>query len=247
MRLVFVSDTHNQPMKYPIPDGDVLIHSGDATSRGRHEEIRLFAKWLDSLPHTHKIFVPGNHDLSFEEKIYDFTDPSNDRGLVQRVNEHTKTLLPNIHTLCENSLDIDGVKFYGCSWQPEFCDWGFNLPRRGTKLKEAWSKIPNDTNILITHSPPMGILDKTLYSREHVGCADLAERLKELNVLIHAFGHIHEAYGVLELNGTTYINASTCNLRYEAVNAPVVVDIQRTEKGLEIVNISRPGVELISD
>lgn len=247
MRLVFISDTHNRPLKHPIPDGDVLIHCGDATGRGTVEEIETFAEWLNSHPHPHKLFVPGNHDLGFEEKLYDFTDPSNVNGLVQRVNEQAKQLLPNIHVLCENAIEIEGVKFYGCSWQPEFCDWGFNLPRRSAKLKAAWASIPTDTQILITHSPPMGILDKTLYSSENVGCAALSERLKELNVLIHSFGHIHEAYGLKTVGGTTYINASTCNLRYEAVNPPVVVDIAYTEKGLEIIDISRPSLDVQSN
>lgn len=238
MRLVFISDTHNQPLQHPIPNGDVLIHSGDATSRGTVKEIGIFAEWLNSQPHKHKIFVPGNHDLGFEERLYDFTDPSNVNGLVQRVNQQAKLLLPNVHVLCEDSLEIEGVKFYGCSWQPEFCDWGFNLPRRGAKLRAAWASIPQDTHVLITHSPPMGILDKTFYSRDHAGCADLYERLQELNVKIHAFGHIHEAYGVAEIGETLFINASTCNLRYEGVNAPIVVDLIQTEKGLEI---SRPS------
>jgi Icc-related predicted phosphoesterase len=237
MRLIFISDTHNVPLQHPIPDGDILIHSGDATSRGSSKEIKIFAEWLNTLPHKHKIFVPGNHDLEFEERLYDFTDPLNVNGLVQRVNQQTKLLLSNVHVLCEDALEIDGIKFYGCSWQPEFCDWGFNLPRRSAKLKAAWAKIPQDTHVLITHTPPMGILDRTLYSREHVGCVDLASRLEELNVLIHAFGHIHESYGTLLSNNTVHINASTCNVRYEAVNKPVIVDVDQTDEGPKITYV----------
>jgi 3',5'-cyclic AMP phosphodiesterase CpdA len=65
-RIVCISDTHNFHEQIRIPDGDILIHAGDATNRGTVEEIVFFNQWFCRLPHRHKIFVAGNHDWLFE-------------------------------------------------------------------------------------------------------------------------------------------------------------------------------------
>ena len=66
-RIVTISDTHSRHSKIsPMPEGDILIHSGDATERGGIDEIAAFNEWLGALPYKHKIFVAGNHDWLFE-------------------------------------------------------------------------------------------------------------------------------------------------------------------------------------
>src|SRR5271157_2083754 len=69
MRIVFISDTHDlhERMLTPVPDGDILIHAGDATGMGRMHEIAAFGAWFRHLPHKHKVFVAGNHDWLFEK------------------------------------------------------------------------------------------------------------------------------------------------------------------------------------
>jgi Icc-related predicted phosphoesterase len=101
-------------------------------------------------------------------------------------------------------------------------DWAFNLPR-GPRLAAEWAKIPDTTDVLITHGPPMGILDHVW--GEHVGCADLLARIAAVKPKVHAFGHIHEGSGVLVQDGTTYVNASICDGEYRPVNPIRVVDL----------------------
>lgn len=209
MRIVCISDTHLMHTKYrfDVPDGDVLIHAGDATFQGRSEEIRAFSTWFGRLPHKRKIFVAGNHDLGF-----------------QFAREEAISLLPKkCHYLEDSGVEIDGVKFWGSPWQPEFFNWAFNLPR-GQELKKHWDLIPADTNVLITHSPPFGIGD-WVERGEHVGCMDMLDAIRRVQPAVHVCGHIHGGYGRHRIQNMEFINASICNEAYQPVNAPFVVDL----------------------
>ena len=109
-------------------------------------------------------------------------------------------------------------------YQPEFCDWAFNLPANSPQIKQVWSKIPDDVDVLITHGPPAGILDKT-FDGIRVGCPQLLQRIKQVKRRLHVFGHIHEGYGREEHDSTIFVNASTCTLSYKPTQPPIVVDI----------------------
>ncbi len=86
-------------------------------------------------------------------------------------------------------------------------------------------RIPDDIDVLITHGPPYRILDKVI-SGERVGCVDLKQAVERIKPKLHIFGHIHESYGILEKEGTTYVNASLCNFNYRPINPPIVVDLK---------------------
>jgi Icc-related predicted phosphoesterase len=214
-KIVFISDTHNHHSKITLPEGDILIHAGDFSGRGLPEEVGPFFDWIEEQAQIfkHVIFIAGNHDMSFERKSH-------------WVVRWLKILPTNIHYLEDSEVIIDGVKFYGSPWQPEFHNWGFNLPR-GKELAEKWEMIPVDTDILITHTPPQNILDYTVMDMINVGCADLYLKVNQIKPKIHVFGHIHEGYGYKDINDTLYLNASTCNLRYQPVNSPIVVDFSK--------------------
>lgn len=90
-------------------------------------------------------------------------------------------------------------------------------------LASVWSRIPDDTDVLITHTPPAGILDGV--EADKVGCRDLADRIEQLNLKLHIFGHVHVGHGVERRGETTFVNASVCNQDYEPVQPPIVVDL----------------------
>lgn len=213
MRIINISDTHNRHQYIPqLPDADVLIHAGDATGMGTTAEIEQFANWLNALPIKHKIYVPGNHDWGFQ------------RDFVKH-----EALFVGVQVLHERSIEIDGVKFYGAAWQPEFCNWAFNVPR-GPESAANWARIPDDVNVLITHGPPFGTLDLIHIGGtmriENVGCEELAKRITDLKDLkLHVFGHIHDSHGHITKDGVTYINASFLNDSYVPAYGPIVVDI----------------------
>jgi predicted phosphohydrolase len=207
LRLVCMSDTHFPPHSIQVPEGDVLIVAGDVCLRGHDYELQLFDRFLGRLPHRHKLLVAGNHDWV----------------LADAGREAAQSLVKNAIYLQDSGVDIGGVEFWGSPWQPEFYDWAFNLPR-GQALAEVWAQVPEDTDVLITHSPPFGILDQ-VPSGEHVGCEELLKALQRIRPRAHIFGHIHEGYGVLQQNGTTFINASICDERYRPINEPIVIDL----------------------
>lgn len=210
IRIICLSDTHNRHEQINVPDGDILIHAGDATNRGTIDEIVLFDEWFSNLPHPHKIFVAGNHDWLFET--------NNIRA--------RKLLDSSIYYLQDSTVEIENLKIYGSPWQPRFYDWAFNL-NRGAELAEKWKLIPDETDVLITHGPPNGILDEVQrrYFVENTGCEELRKRVETIRPRLHVFGHIHCGYGTMETFGTKFVNAANCDEFYQPTNAPVIVDL----------------------
>jgi len=197
-----------------IPDGDILIHAGDISASGGAEQIRKQIDWLASLPHKHKILVPGNHDWWFQDG-----KSANEKALFYCATK-------GVHCLVDRGVEIEGLKIWGAPWQPEFYNWAFNLPR-GRALAERWALIPQDTQILVTHGPPYGILDEVPRG-EKVGCQDLLDKVVELGqkqLKLHVFGHIHYSYGSYHMGAVQYVNAAVCNESYRPVNPPIVVEI----------------------
>lgn len=206
-RIVLLSDTHNCNEQISVPDGDILIHAGDATNRGQVDEIVAFNEWFSGFPHKHKIFVAGNHDWLFE------TRPKYARSLLAK----------NVVYLQDSAVEILDLKIYGSPWQPRFFDWAFNL-NRGGEMAEKWKLIPNEVDILITHGPPFGILDETPRG-DFAGCEELRKRVEEIRPQLHVFGHIHFGYGTEEKFGVRFVNASNCDEDYLPTNLPIVVDL----------------------
>ena len=222
MRIVFISDTHglHDLMLHPIPEGDVLIHAGDCTNVGTQRNLQDFLWWFQNIKEFDtKIFIAGNHDWCFERKPAWLSHFINDENLSQS----------DCVYLEDESFEIEDpefsrpIKFYGTPWQPEFCNWAFNVPR--DKLHLHWEKIPEDTDILISHGPPQEILDLNM-SGEPCGCASLRYHVENrIKPIINVFGHIHEQPGVVEKDEVTYVNATTCTLRYVPSNKPIVIDL----------------------
>ena len=206
MRLVLISDTHGRHDQIAIPDGDVLLHAGDVTHFGRLADLEKVNAWFEQLPHQHKLLVPGNHDFYFENQ-----------------QSQARAVMSAVDVLIDQAVEIDGVHFYGSPYQPVFHNMAFNIPR-GTPLAEKWALIPPETDVLITHSPPYGILDQTVM-RWQVGCKELRKAVDQLRPKLHLFGHIHEAYGQVTQNGTHFVNGSSVTFRLKPINPPIIFDI----------------------
>ena len=209
MRLICISDTHGQHHELKdLPRGKGLIHAGDMSSNGSRESVIDFLKWFASLDYQYKIFIAGNHDWFFEK---------NDRKEIDKI------IPPNVIYLENEGIEIEGIKIWGSPISPEFNNWAFNR-RRGEEINKVWNLIPSDTDILITHGPPQGILDRT-NNWENVGCLDLLTKIMEIQPKFHIFGHIHEDYGKKKMGETTHINASILSTMYTVRNKPIIVYI----------------------
>lgn len=220
MRFVAVSDTHNRNERIAVPDGDVLVHAGDLTMRGTAPELDAAARWLGALRPRYRavVAIAGNHDFGAE------SDPAATRALFE---SH------GITWLADSATVIDGVRIYGSPWQPWFLDWAFNFPQHdgGAMAQTTWAKIPDDTDLLLTHGPPFGILDATFPGDERAGCPHLLAAIRQRRIRAHVFGHIHEGYGTELHRGddgaeTRYVNAATCDrARYAPVQPPITFEL----------------------
>lgn len=218
MRVVCVSDTHGRHAAIEVPEGDLLVHAGDATMSGQPDEIDRFNEWLGTLPHRHKLVIAGNHDWLFE-----------------RQPEDARRRITNAVYLEDAEAVVEGVRVWGSPWQPWFLSWAFNL-RRGTPLRAKWDLIPPGIDVLVTHGPPHGVRDRVrglvargltlaMGHRPGVGCEELRRAVERVRPRLHVFGHIHEGYGREERGGTVFVNASACDESYRPVNPPIVVDV----------------------
>jgi Icc-related predicted phosphoesterase len=202
LKCVTIADTHGMYRDIKIPDGDVLIHAGDITMRGKLSELNDFNDWLGEQPHKHKIIIAGNHDWCFE-----------------RQKEASIKIITNAVYLEDQSIEIEGHLFYGSPWQPWFLNWAFNL-QRGKEIQEKWDLISNDVDVLITHGPAFGILDRNI-NGENAGCENLLSKIEEIGPKVHVCGHIHEGYGQIVRHSIKFINASVNNERYMPTNNPI--------------------------
>ena len=242
LRITHISDTHNKhkQLNDKLPGGDILIHSGDISSLGRQREVEGFVKWFNGVDgYTYKIFVAGNHDMSFDsEKLMqdkiNYFDPSKTvwesegienepaEGKPEWLNDLLATgLNPNVFYLENSYVELDQIKIWGSPYSAKFgYGWGFNV-NRGYDSAQLWNQIPDDTDIVITHGPIYGYGDMTSNTYQNVGCEDLYRRLKQLGTPLHFAGHIHESYGIMDSPDTMFANASILNERYELVNKPL--------------------------
>lgn len=217
MKIVCISDTHNQHsfinndiLKNEDGAIDTIIHAGDISLRGTRNEISPFLNWYNKLPFKNKILIAGNHDFFFE---------TGDKDVLKQMLSYHK----GITYLNDSGVEIDGIKFWGSPVQPWFYNWAFN--RVEEAIKPHWDMIPSDTNVLITHGPIKGYLDRTIRG-DSTGCPHLRDRILDLtNLKLHVCGHIHEGYGKYDAFGCQLVNASVLDHNYKMSNAPILVEI----------------------
>lgn len=213
-----ISDLHGQLPQ--VPPADLLLIGGDILPHGsllfQAEWLcTTFSIWLSSLPCGEVVAVAGNHDWLFERRPH----------LVPRV-------LP-WHYLQDSEVTVCGLRIYGSPWQPRFLDWAFNLDE--PELARKWARIPEGIDILLLHGPPHGYGDLApplitdvndpRVNPEHVGSPSLRDRILEVRPKLTVFGHIHEGYGVYEVDGLKLVNASLMDGKYNMVNKPVQVEL----------------------
>lgn len=196
MKILHISDTHGCHRRlHDLPQADIVVHSGDFTMNGSEQEALDFMNWFCNLLYPQKIFICGNHDACLYGATIDGLDD-------------------NVHYLCNSGVEIDGVKFYGV---PMFM--GDCITDRQTK---HYANILDDTDILITHTPPFGILD--FDDNINYGSEELLGRISVVRPRLHLFGHIHSQHGITVLDGTIFSNGAIMNADYSDLRMPNLID-----------------------
>ena len=209
MRIACVADLHEHLVG--VPECDLLLVAGDLTfGFGGSPDKRgwlagPFSEWVDAVPAREIVVVAGNHDREIEA-----------RGLPSGL---------RCHYLQDESIELLGVRVWGTPWQPWFHDWAFNAPRVGgeTFLAERFAAIPQETDVIVCHGPPLGYGD--LAAVGHVGSCALTETIDRVAPSLLVCGHIHAGAGRFLRGSTEIVNASIVDEAYEPANAPVLLDL----------------------
>jgi len=223
MLITAISDTHGHHRYLTdildSDDSDVIIHAGDASNQKdpalNSSEMIDFLEWYNGLDYSYHIYIPGNHDTALHA------------GLINRRD------YPNVIFLENDSCEIDCVNIYGSPHTPSFgTGWAWNMKR--TRIQTVWDNIPNNTDVLVTHGPPKGIMDLTWNKKhelEQGGCKCLLNTVKKVEPRFHIFGHFHDEpkiknFGIRHFGtDTTFLNASIVDLKHNVVNFPLQFEI----------------------
>ena len=215
LQIVALSDSHNATKRVEIPDGDILIHAGDFSFQGKSLEIQDFIEWLKDQPHKHKLWIAGNHEWGIEDY------PSNANVIDNE---------PNSTYIHDKVIEIEGLKFLGCNFTPEFNNWAFNLTERQSKI--YWENAP-EADVVVCHGPPYGILDSVTPEYKHhrpLGCIHFKNYLERVKPKVAIFGHIHGGFGheTIKWNDdseTECFNVSVMNEQYQLTNPVTIIEI----------------------
>ena len=207
IRLVLISDTHELHRELDVPDGDILIHCGDLSMMSRSlAAIEDFDEWLGELPHRVKLVVPGNHEFVLED--------SGRRGLIT-----------NATMLINESVMVMGLRIWGSPVTPLYgAAFGLISDRDRTRL---YAQIPGDTDIVITHGPPYGVLDQAPGSEYHAGCRQLLAAIERVKPRLHVFGHAHGCFGMMDTPETLFANVALLGSDGSLSSPPVVLQMSR--------------------
>ena len=201
LRILHMSDTHGVHRRLrDLPEADILVHSGDFTMSGSEAETLDFLECLCDLPYRHKVLVAGNHDACLYGATLDGLDD-------------------NVHYLCGSGVEIEGLKFWGVPMFMEDCVSGHQ--------EQLYAAIPDGTDVLVTHTPPYGILDRD--GRILYGSRELLEKVHTIRPRLHLFGHIHKAHGTTIDGMTVFSNAAIMDKGYDSLNGPNVLPISVPE------------------
>ena len=224
--IVHISDTHS--LYYDtLPDGDILVHTGDFSIGGHFSEYEIFNEWLDKFDHKIKLIVLGNHDLDYyTEKNIDPLSEANVKLKNARVLNHK-----------DGITNISGINFYAREWYHAH-QWDYRA-KPNHPIKKNIYDIPSNKNVdvLLTHGPARGFLD--IFDS---GSQELLQQINITKPKLHLFGHIHCKNGidVLEYNDKTktiFVNSSSvCEDGSKIVNEPTVIKYDTIKNCVVSVN-----------
>jgi Icc-related predicted phosphoesterase len=203
-KITCISDTHGKHWDIKTEGGDLLILAGDYEIL-TIEDLRDFRSWLNKQQYRYRVLVMGNHDFLFSKQPVEFL----------------RNQFTNCHILYNDAIIVDGIKIWGSPMSPKFLNWAYMASE--FDLSEIYSKIPKDTDIIISHSPPHAILD-SLPDGKHVVSYALQGILKKINPKLFVCGHIHGAADDYFNGKTLFVNASVLDEKYQLVNEPYNLD-----------------------
>ncbi|KZM21434.1 uncharacterized protein EKO05_0006200 [Ascochyta rabiei] len=261
-----VSD-HDAPYRPPLPKADVLLHCGDLTMLGHLEEYERSLAMLENIDAEVKLVIAGNHDITLDESYYarmgqrmhwerwdqDLPGKAREMWLGERAKRAGVTYLEEgTHSFALANGGL--LRVYASPYQPEFCDYAFpysriedryNPPHKCSPYVVPIAEHPvpdwSEVDVVMTHGPPMGILD-AVYNGEHVGCEHLLRAARRCKPRMHCFGHIHEGWGAQKIQWAEGDELDATPQAHVTRATPIDVDQRQMKDGrAAYVDISRGG------
>ena len=201
-KVTVISDTHCRHDDIDLPEGDLLIHCGDlfnlfSTPPGAIAEMDA---WFGRQKFERILYTGGNHDRDLEAALAGQPQP-----------------MKNAYFLGDEVVEFRGLKIFGSPWVPDLTTHAFFMSQAG--LAKAWARVPSGIDILVTHTPPEGVLDESSRGWS-LGCPDLARELRRIAPRVHCFGHVHASAGQRRIGDTLFINASSIASGSGAIRKP---------------------------
>jgi predicted phosphodiesterase len=204
--IVALSDSHScHPSLRDLPLADVLIHTGDSTQHGTKEELQDVITWLATLPCKNKVVIAGNHDIGLDKdctyrsalasRAGTYATPEETDSLITTMKQQGITYLSPENSLVELHNRGTTLEIYGLPYSP--LSIGPSAFMR-SRSEDTWADIHGYYDILLSHSPPRGYLDRNR-AGEHVGCEHFLSAIRRVRPAVAVFGHVHEARGQEEI------------------------------------------------
>ena len=196
MRFLVISDFHQKRSMLEMINSrieeyrpDFTLFLGDVTDMGTGEDAAGIIKDINSEVYA----IPGNCDpRDMPDKISDVA-----------------------HNMHGKSTVIDGMHFAGLG--------GSNITIFGTpfeltenELYQGLKEISKKGMVLMTHVPSYGILDQ-IPTGQSVGSKAVKRIVDEFKPVLALSGHVHEARGVVEQDGTVFVNPGPAREGYAAI------------------------------
>lgn len=207
MKILACSDLHGY-LPY-IEPCDILVLGGDYAPYENHDRTFQrcwfegeFAKWLASVPAKHIVGIAGNHDFALENEYF--------------ANELCW------HYLQDKGVKIEGIDFYGVPWVPNLQRWAFHA--NDMTLHKKYQKVPEKTDVVISHGPPFMIADLSSprFGSMHCGHNAVNKMLERVQPTVCVSGHIHESHGLYSI---PYANTTVASVAIKDDNNEPAYDV----------------------
>lgn len=222
MKICAIADLHGY-LDFTVPECDLLLIAGDicpdrlpggpwARHDGRVQQrwfMDVHVPWVQRLAPT-VLETWGNHDWMPGPSLA--SQPIL-RGLIK----------------VDELVEVAGLKIWFTPWSNQFMDWAWM--KEPEELVEVYDRIPEGTDIIVSHQPPYGYGDAvderyllpTDKGERHKGSKELLATIDRVKPKLVVCGHIHSGHGRYQHKGTAIYNVSLVNEAYERVYQPTVV------------------------
>ncbi|EGO60592.1 hypothetical protein NEUTE1DRAFT_97760 [Neurospora tetrasperma FGSC 2508] len=225
-RFLIISDTHaspSLPSSLPAMPVDVIIHCGNLTQESKLSEFASVLAFFKAINGPLKLVIPGSHDFTLDDAVYEtkITETATNLGVKEK--EEIYRIYGKMgqarQLLCSEQAKKDGIFFldegrhhfalgngaslsvYASPYTRASSDdyqgqgkenWGFQY----TKSQGHVFDIGYTADVVITHGPPLGVLDVTASDAKiRAGCPLLFAAVAMARPRLHCFGHVHAGWG----------------------------------------------------